>query len=116
MTKDELLNLIHEDQSFQSEQDNIEVKCAAGGNPKIYDSLSSLSNRPGCGVIIFGLDEDKDFKPVGVYSLEDLRKKVGESATQMEPPLRLTFTSLKYQGAVILAVEVPECPIELKPC
>jgi hypothetical protein len=59
MTKDELLNLIYEIQSFKSEQDNIEVKSAAKGAPKIYDSLSSLSNRPGGGVIVFGLDEEK---------------------------------------------------------
>jgi len=116
LTKDELLNLIYEIQSFRSEQDNIEVKSAAKGPPKIYDSLSSLSNRPGGGVLIFGLDEAKDFEPVGVYNLDDLRKKVGEAASQMEPPLRLTFTSRKYKGATILAAEVPECPIDLKPC
>ena len=116
MTKDELLNLIYEVQSFQSEQDNIEVKSAAKGAPKIYDSLSSLSNRPGGGVIIFGLDEEKGFEPVGVYNLNDLRKKVGEAAVQMEPPIRLTFSSVKYKEAIILAAEVPQCPIEYKPC
>jgi len=116
MTKDELLNLIYEVQSFQSEQDNIEVKSAAKGAPKIYDSLSSLSNRPGGGVIIFGLDEEKGFEPVGVYNLNDLRKKVGEAAVQMEPPIRLTFSSVKYKDAIILASEVPQCPVEFKPC
>ena len=81
MTKEELKNLIYEVQSFLSEQDNIEVKAAAKGAPKIYDSLSSLSNRPGGGIIIFGLDEESDFKPVGVYNLEDLMKKWGSCRT-----------------------------------
>jgi ATP-dependent DNA helicase RecG len=53
---------------------------------------------------------------VGVYNLDDLRKKVREAAAQMVPPLRLTFTSVKYKGAIILCVEIPECPVELKPC
>ena len=116
MTKEELQNLILEVQSFQSEQDNIEVKSAAKGTPRIYDSLSSLSNRPGGGIIIFGLDEENDFKPVGVYSLKDLQKKVGEAASQMEPPLRPTFTSINHRGVTLLAAEIPECRIELKPC
>lgn len=116
MTKEELQNLILEVQSFQSEQDNIEVKSAAKGTPRIYDSLSSLSNRPGGGIIIFGLDEENDFKPVGVYSLKDLQKKVGEAASQMEPPLRPTFTSINHLGVTLLAAEIPECRIELKPC
>jgi ATP-dependent DNA helicase RecG len=116
LTKEELKNLIYEVQSFLSEQDNIEVKAAAKGAPKIYDSLSSLSNRPGGGIIIFGLDEESDFKPVGVYNLEDLMKKVGEAAVQMEPPVRPTFTSLKLEGVTVLAAEIPECRIELKPC
>lgn len=115
LTKEELLNLIYDIRSFQTELDNVEVKSAAKGTPKIYDSLSSLSNRAG-GVIIFGLDEEQDFKPVGVYNLDELRKKVSEACTQMEPPLRLTFTSIKYEGVNILAAEVPECPVDLKPC
>ncbi|RYD03836.1 hypothetical protein N752_17260 [Desulforamulus aquiferis] len=83
--------------------------------PKVYDSLSSFSNRAG-GIIIFGLDEEKDFIPVGIYNLDELRKNIAEAATNMEPPLRLTFTSIKYDGVIILAAEVPECPLELKPC
>ncbi|TEB04360.1 Divergent AAA domain protein [Pelotomaculum schinkii] len=116
MTKEELRELIYEVQSFLSEQDNLEVKAAAKGAPKIYDSLSSLSNRSGGGIIIFGLDEESDFKPVGVYNLEDLMKKVGEVAAQMEPPVRTIFTSLKLEGVKVLAAEIPECPTELKPC
>ena len=101
---------------FQSEQENLEVKAAIGGAPKIYSSLSSLSNRPGGGIIIFGLDEEHDFRPVGVYDLDDLMKKVGEAAVQMEPAPRVELTSIKYENAIILAAEVPECPLQYKPC
>jgi ATP-dependent DNA helicase RecG len=55
MTREELSQLINEIQSLQSELDNIEVKAAAKGAPRVYDSLSSLSNRVGGGIIIFGL-------------------------------------------------------------
>lgn len=116
MTKEELKMLVDELREFQCEQENIEVKAAIRGAPKIYSSLSSLSNRPGGGIIIFGLDEENDFRPIGVYNLDDLMKKVGEAAAQMEPAPRLVFTSIKYENVIILAVEVPECPLQSKPC
>jgi len=117
LTREDLLQLINEIQSLKSELDNIEVKAAAKGAPKVYDSLSSLSNRVGGGIIIFGLDEDNDFQAIGVYDLNDLRTKIGEATSQMEPPVRPAFTSIRLQDdAVILAMEIPECPVEFKPC
>ncbi|MDA8337118.1 MAG: putative DNA binding domain-containing protein [Peptococcaceae bacterium] len=117
MTREEFLQLINDIQSLQSEMDNIEVKAAARGAPKIYDSLSALSNRISGGIIIFGLDEGNDFQATGVYDLNDLRTKIGEATVQMEPPVRPEFTSVNLDnGAVLLAVEIPECPYKLKPC
>jgi len=64
MTHDELLELIADIQQLQSELDDIEVKSAQGGTPqRLYEPLSAFANRNG-GVILFGLDESRDFEIV----------------------------------------------------
>jgi len=57
MTSAELEQLVRDAQSGNGELDWLEIKSAKGGSPKVYDSLSSFSNRSGGGVILFGLDE-----------------------------------------------------------
>jgi len=65
MTRDELLELIAEIQQLQSELDDIEVKTAQGGTPqRLYEPLSAFANHSGGGVILFGLDESRDFEIV----------------------------------------------------
>ena len=77
----ELNDLIKQIITTQAESQTIEVKAAHGGTPKrLYDTLSSFSNQDGGGIIVFGLDETQNFKPVGVYDLQDLQKKVPNNA------------------------------------
>ena len=72
----ELNDLIKQIITTQAESQTIEVKAAHGGMPKrLYDTLSSFSNQDDGGIIVFGLDETQNFKPVGVYDLQDLQKK-----------------------------------------
>ena len=67
MTPAELRKLVEEIQQRQSELDDVEVKAAKGGTPKrIYEPLSAFANRTGGGVVVFGLDERRDFEIVGV--------------------------------------------------
>ncbi|MCG2774487.1 MAG: ATP-binding protein, partial [Desulfobacterales bacterium] len=67
MIQYELKQLIEEVQNRQSESDHVEVKAAHGGTPKrLYEPLSAFANRTGGGVLLFGLNESKDFKVVGV--------------------------------------------------
>jgi ATP-dependent DNA helicase RecG len=67
MQTDELRRLITEVQQRRMEPDAVEVKAAnhPRETPKVTDSLSAFANRPGGGVILFGLD-DKQFNVVGV--------------------------------------------------
>ncbi|WP_367116031.1 RNA-binding domain-containing protein [Clostridium sp.] len=44
-------------------------------NPKLYDTLSSFSNKPGGGIIILGIDENRDYDVVGIYDPEDIQKR-----------------------------------------
>ena len=98
MLPQELNDYINYIQQIQTETDNIEVKAAHNGCPKrLYDTLSSFSNKSGGGIIIFGLDESKAFFPVGVYDPDDLQKQITNQCNQMEPRLRPKFTILKLE-------------------
>jgi ATP-dependent DNA helicase RecG len=105
-------------QTIQSETEEIEVKAAHVDCPKkLYDTLSSFSNRSGAGIIIFGLDEAKGFEAVGVYDVNNLQKKVTEQCNLMVPKVRAIFTVLELQSdKFIVSAEIPEISKEEKPC
>lgn len=118
MTREELLQLIAEVQRFRSELDDVEVKTAKGGTPKrLFEPLSAFSNRPDGGVILFGLDEEQDFKVVGVGDAQRLQEEISDLASaEMEPALRPEFTMEQIDGETVVAVEVAELPANQKPC
>lgn len=117
MLSEELIELANSVLMLKSEMQNIEVKAAHGGCPKrLYDTLSSFSNQDGGGVLLFGLDEEKNFKAVGVYDLHDLQKKVTEQCNQMNPPVRAVFTSAEFMGVTICSAEIPSIDITERPC
>ncbi len=69
----EVIEAIEYVKKYKTETNRIEVKKALGGFPTCYDTFSSFSNKYG-GIIIFGVDEDKDFEITGVYDINDLQK------------------------------------------
>jgi predicted HTH transcriptional regulator len=72
LARDLLFILVHQ---HQSELNDIEVKSAHGGTPqRLFESLSAFANRPGGGVILFGLDEKQ----------ERIAKIIGELRTLLE--------------------------------
>ena len=102
---------------FKTETVNLEVKSASDGAPKkYYDTISSFSNRYG-GVIIFGIDEEKDFEITGVYDVNDLQKQISALCSDsMEPIVRPDFYPIEYEGKLLLAVEINEMMQNKKPC
>jgi ATP-dependent DNA helicase RecG len=63
MTNAELKKLIADIQRRQTELDSVEVKTARGGTPKrLYEAISAFANRPGGGIILFGLSESDDLR------------------------------------------------------
>ena len=77
MTTEELLENLKFIQKMKCETQILELKSAEKGCPKrLYDSLSSFSNQDEGGVIIFGVDEEHDYKEVGVYDPQDIQKKI----------------------------------------
>ena len=118
MTLQELKKLVAELQATQSESDTVEVKTAKGGTPKrLYAALSAFANRTGGGIIVFGLDESKDFSIVGVGDAHQLQEEITSLASDnMEPALRPEFTVDEIDGETVVAVEIDEVLASQKPC
>lgn len=116
MQEIELENLISKILKTKSETPNIEFKSAKEGFPeRIYDTLSSFSNTSG-GIIIFGIDEKKDYEVCGVKNPELLEKKIVEQAKEMEPVVRPLITFCNYEGKTVVAAEIAEMDAINKPC
>lgn len=117
MLESELKDLIKAIQSFQAEQQVIEVKRANGGCPeKLFDTLSSFSNQDEGGTIVFGLDEQNGFEAIGVYDAQDLQKQVTNQCNQMEPKVRSLFTVTDFEGVPVVSAEVPSVDVTDRPC
>ena len=118
MKRAELRQLIDEVQSRQSELDSVEVKAARRGTPKrIYEALSAFANRPGGGVILFGLEESSNFSVIGVGDSQRLQEEITHMARDnMEPALRPQFVVDEIQNETVVAIEIDEVPASQKPC
>ncbi len=116
MLENELISLIQKIQTIRSETNNIEIKAANKGCPKIRDTLSSFSNLSGGGVIIFGVDENDDFNICGVYDVADLMKKVEAQCVEMTPVIRPLFTIASIDGRTVMSAEIQEIDNADKPC
>ena len=117
MVKAELCQLIQQVRTQGCEGQTTEVKAAHLGCPeKLYDTISAFSNQNSGGVLLFGLDEKQNFKPVGVYDAQDLQKKVMEYCEQMTPVVRPVFTVYEEEGLVFLSAEIPPVDLTERPC
>ena len=117
MLSEELIELVEYVKNLKAEGQALEVKAANIDCPKrLYDTLSSFSNQDGGGIILFGLDEKKDFAVVGVYDLQDLQQKVTAQCNQMVPPVRAVFTQAEYEGHPVCCAEIPSVDIVERPC
>jgi ATP-dependent DNA helicase RecG len=95
----------------------VEVKSAAGGMPAtIAESMCALSNLPGGGILILGLDESSGFQAVGLGNPQALKQGLGSKARLLVPPAVLSISDAVVDGAAVVVVEVAECPNEAKPC
>lgn len=116
MLEIELIHLIHELKGKKCESNFIELKSAHKGCPKLFDTFSSFSNQAGGGIIIFGIDENKNYEVCGVYDPADLQKKIMEQSFQMEPNIRPLCTVAKIEEKIVVCAEIQEIDNNLKPC
>lgn len=116
MQVEELKKLVYNIHLQKSETQTIELKSAERGAPtRLFDTLSSFSNQDEGGTIIFGIDENNDYRITGVYDAQDLQKKVAEQCKQMEPLVRALFTICDIDGKTILSAEIPGVDISSRP-
>lgn len=118
MLEHELKSLIEKTMEFKAEGQTLELKAAEKGCPKrLYDTLSSFSNQDGGGIILFGIDEENDYKPVGVYDVHALQKSVAEQCQQMDPQVRAVFTACEVEeGRQVVSAEIPGMDLADRPC
>ena len=95
----------------------LELKTAELDCPKrLYDTLSSFSNQDEGGIIIFGVDERKQFKEVGVYDPQDIQKKINEQCLQMHPIVRPLLTVAEKDNKYFVSAEIPGIDVSERPC
>ena len=121
MDKQEIQKLIEEAIKHKTETNSVEFKDARGGLPKsIWKSISSFSHKPGGGIIVFGIIEDKtkhQIEIIGTDNLDNLQEKIGDLVNnEMSFIIRPTYHILEIEKKVLLAVFIPECPDQFKPC
>lgn len=121
MDKQDIIKLIMEAEKHGSELPNLELKDARGGIPKdTWKSISAFSHKPGGGIIVFGIKEDRQNKKVdivGELELAVLQEKVSNLVSEdMSITIRPEYHILDYKGKTLLAIVVAECPDQFKPC
>lgn len=120
MTKEEIQKEIESALALNTETNHVEFKDARGGFPKttVRKTLSSFGNTRGGGLVVFGIQEEKDrsLSVVGVENIAELQEGMSQLASNdMNVVLRLDYHPLEMQTRSILAVYVPECRNHEKP-
>ena len=116
MERDVLLGLIADLQANLCELDDVEAKTARGGVPKgLYQDLSAFANTRG-GVILFGIDEAKGFKAVGVTDAGRVQEAVASAAAQLRPLVSVELSVHDLSGRQIVVAEIDEVAPSERPC
>jgi ATP-dependent DNA helicase RecG len=78
--------------------------------------VSAFANRPGGGIIVFGLDESRGFAPCDVYNVKTLQQGVADLARKaVEPAVRVGLETVMFEGAQLVLAHVKEAERALKP-
>ena len=123
MQEQDLKPIIERLRLQRTDDEFVEAKASSQELSKsIWESVSSFANTAG-GIILLGLDEENDFKPVERFAidkvLDQLITGMGDGnpkgARVVQPPVyhphRFTF-----EGSPILAIEIEELEADKKPC
>ena len=117
MTSEELYETLLTVQKMRCETQTLALKSAEYGCPKrLYDTLSSFSNQDDGGMIVFGIDKEKNYKETGVYDAQDIQKKIKEQCLQMTPVVRPLITVVEKDGKKFVSAEIPGMDLVDRPC
>jgi len=121
MDKTIVKRLIMEALRAQSETSKVEFKNGRGGLPRdTWKTISSFSHQPGGGIITFGVIENSDDRKFSTTELDNIALLQEQFSNivnnEMSFVLRPNYHILEIDEKHILAVSVPECPPQFKPC
>ncbi len=117
MTTAEVLELIETLRRVETDSTHIEAKRSESELPRrLWETLSALSNTPGGGVLILGLDELSGFKVVGVKNPKKLQSDLASLCAEMEPAVRAAIDFHRVDDKSLVVAEVPELSVGQKPC
>lgn len=111
----ELQQIVQHVLESRCETQTLEIKAAAEGTPRVYDTLSAFSNQNEGGIILFGIDEQHGFDICGVYDAQDLQKKVHGQCESMTPEIRPAFETMVADGKTIVAAYISGHPMSERP-
>ena len=115
--EDGIENIVTKLREHGGDWTDVEVKRAGNGFPQsVISSLSALSNLPGGGLVILGLDEENGFAPVKLDNPQQLKQSLAHRAREFKPPVRLTFEDHSVDDLPVVVARVHECDPSQKPC
>jgi ATP-dependent DNA helicase RecG len=96
----------------------VEVKSAAGGVPdNIAETISAFANMPDGGTIILGLDERREFAPVGLRDPATVARTLANKAREaVEPPVQVDVVIERVEGAHVVVATVRPLSASERPC
>ena len=121
MTDTEIISLIDKARKYRSETHNIEFKDARGGIPgDLWRPISSFSHRPGGGVIVFGIKEDRDNREITIVGNPDLALLQEQILSYVREKMQncgsYELKIVEYESTPLIALSIQETQDELKPC
>ncbi len=121
MDESKVKQIIEETIRLGSETSSVEFKDARGGFPRdTWKTVSAFSHRPTGGFIVFGIKEDRtnnSIEVTGVDQVAVLQEKMSDLvSTQMSVVIRSEYFPILISEQTVLAVYIPECPDQFKPC
>jgi ATP-dependent DNA helicase RecG len=114
---EQLMEILRQLRTENSDNQQYEVKTAAGGFPETaVETMSAFSNTPGGGILIFGVDENIGFAVVGVYDPKDCQQTLADYAKNgFSAPIDLTSGLVTIDDRNIVWAEILEADRTLKP-
>ena len=100
-----------------TDTESVEVKAAAGGLPKTFvETVSAFSNTSG-GVIVLGLSEVDEFRPVKGFRARAIADAAAQACREsMEPAVYASVDIEEFENAPVVVAIVPELQPHRKPC
>src|SRR3989344_3387033 len=117
MTDEQIIEKIKQGLTISSELQDLEFKTSRTNVPNdIWKSISAFANRRGGGLIVFGINLEKN-EIVGCENMDLMQRKLVEYFNdKMSFVLRPQYHVINLDGKNILALNVPQCPKDYMPC